>query len=294
MAEMIVHGVKLAYELFGERDVGGTHGAEASPGGSSGAARATTTVAAARDNAPLILLNGIAMSISHWKPMIAALPVGVPCLCHDFRGQTLSDKPAGPYSLEMHADDLAALMKGLGMARGHIVGTSYGSEVAMEFAIKYPERCTSLVVIDGVSELDPVLEAAGICWMESAKVDPRVFYKAMLPWTYSAAFIAANRESLKAREDGVAGLPAVWFKGFVELCRAFLAIDITPRLGRISCPATVIVGEEDILKPAKFSEIIARGIPGATMKVIPGAGHAVVIEQPARIAEEVWQAVSSR
>jgi len=226
--------------------------------------------------------------------MIAALPPGTPCLCHDFRGQTLSGKPAGPYSLEMHADDLAALMDGLGMARGHIVGTSYGSEVAMEFAIKYPERCASLVVIDGVSELDPVLEGAAVSWMESAKVDPRVFYKAMLPWTYSAGFIAANRESLAAREDGVAGLPRLWFDGFVELCEAFLAIDITPRLSRIHCPTTVIVGEEDILKPVKFSEIIARGIPGATMNVIPGAGHAVVIEQPARVAEEVWRAVLSR
>ena len=164
----------------------------------------------------------------------------------------------------------------------------------MEFAVKYPERCASLVVIDGVSELDPVLEGAAVSWLESAKVDPRVFYKAMLPWTYSAGFIAANRASLAAREDGVAHLPRAWFDGFIELCRAFLAIDITPRLGEIHCPTTVIVGEEDILKPVKFSEIIARGIPGATMNIIPGAGHAVVIEQPARVAEEVWQAVWSR
>ncbi len=130
--------------------------------------------------------------------------------------------------------------------------------------------------------------------MEAAKVDPRLFYKTMLPWTYSAAFIAANREMLRAREDSVALLPAAWFDGFVELCMAFLTIDITPRLSKIHCPTTVIVGKEDILKPVKFSEIIARGIPGAMMKIIPGAGHAVVIEQPARVAEEVWRVVLSR
>ncbi len=96
------------------------------------------------------------------------------------------------------------------------------------------------------------------------------------------------------REDSVALLPAAWFDGFVELCMAFLTIDITPRLSKIHCPTTVIVGKEDILKPVKFSEIIARGIPGAMMKIIPGAGHAVVIEQPARVAEEVWRVVLSR
>jgi len=269
MAEMVVNGVRIAYELFGERDVG-------------------------TSKAPIILLNGIAMSISHWKQTISAMPAGTRCLCHDFRGQTLSDKPAGPYSLAMHAEDLTVLMDGLGIERGHIVGTSYGSEVAMEFALLYPNRCASLTVIDGVSELDPVLEAAVISWMESARKDARLFYKTMLPWTYSSSYMAGHREMLAVREEGVAALPASWFSAFIELCSAFLKIDQTPRLRQIKCPTTVIVGEKDILKHRGFSEIIARNIEGAVMHVIPGAGHAVVIEQPAAIAEEIWKAVSLR
>ncbi len=269
MAEMMVNGVRIAYEFFGELDVG-------TPGG------------------PIILLNGIAMSISHWKSAIEALPAGTRCLCHDFRGQTLSDKPAGPYSLAMHAEDLALLMDGLGIERGHIVGTSYGSEVGMEFALLYPHRCASLVVIDGVSELDPVLEAAVASWMESARKDARLFYTTMLPWTYSPNYIATHRDMLAAREEGVAALPAEWFSAFVKLCKAFLKIDLTPRLKYIQCPTTVLVGEKDILKPRGFSEIIARAIPGAVMHVIPDAGHAVVIEQPAAVAEEIWNAVLLR
>jgi 3-oxoadipate enol-lactonase len=269
MAETMVNGVRIAYELSGELDVG-------------------------TPKAPIILLNGVAMSISHWKQMIAALPAGTRCLCHDFRGQTLSGKPAGPYSLAMHAGDLAALMDALHMEKGHIVGTSYGSEVAMEFALLYPERCASLMLIDGVSELDPVLEAAVSSWMESAQKDARLFYKTMLPWTYSPNYIAAHRDMLAAREEGVAALPAEWFSAFVELCKAFLKIDLTPRLKYIQCPTTVVVGEKDILKHRGFSEIIARNIPGAVMHVIPDAGHAVVIEQPAVSAEEIWKAVSLR
>ena len=261
-----VNGIKLAYELSGTRGVGSA-------------------------DAPFVFLNGIAMSISHWKPLIPALPEGTRCLCHDFRGQTLSEKPAGPYSLAMHADDLAALMDALHIERGHIVGTSYGSEVAMEFAIRHPERCVSLVVIDGASELDPVLDAAVVSWMEAARIDARLFYKTMVPWTYSSGYIAAQKEMLAAREDAVAKLPAEWFRAFIELCKAFLNIDITPRLGAIACPTTVLVGEKDILKHKGFSDIIARNIPGAKLRIIPDAGHAVVIEQPAVVAEEIWQAV---
>jgi 3-oxoadipate enol-lactonase len=269
MAEMMVNGVRIVYELSGECDVGVL-------------------------KAPIVLLNGIAMSIPHWKPLIAALPAGTCCLSHDFRGQTLSGKPAGPYSLAMHAKDLVDLMDALYIERGHIVGASYGSEVAMEFAMLYPERCASLVVIDGVSELDPVLEAAVVSWMEAARKDARLFYKTMLPWTYSSNYIAAHRDMLTAREDGMAALPAEWFAAFVELCKAFLKINQTQRLKQISCPATVLVGEKDILKHRGFSEIIARNIPGAVMHVIPDAGHAVVIERPALCAEEIWQAVSLR
>ena len=94
-------------------------------------------------------------------------------LCHDLRGQTLSDKPSGDYSFEQHAADLAALLDGLGISKAHIVGTSYGSEVAMAFAIAYPERCESLSVIDGVSELDPLLRAAAESWMAAALCDPQ-------------------------------------------------------------------------------------------------------------------------
>jgi len=268
MPEATINGVRLRYEMTGN------------PPGAAGL--------------PLVFLNGIAMSIAHWKSVIDLLPSGVCTLCHDMRGQTLSEKPAGPYSLAQHADDLAGLMDAVGIERAIVIGTSYGAEVGMEFAIRYAERCASLVLIDGVSECDPLLRAIVESWMAAAMCDPRVFYKTILPWNYSPAFIEAQKEMLAAREEGVARLPKEWFDAFVELCRAFLEIDLTPRLGLVRCPTAVLVGEKDILKHRGFAEIIVRGIRGATLEVIPGAGHAVVIEQPAPIAEAIWKAVLSR
>ncbi|MCX7776088.1 MAG: alpha/beta fold hydrolase [Rectinemataceae bacterium] len=265
MSEIFVNGVHLTYELTGKEFQ--------------------------TERIPLVFLNGIAMTIGHWKPVLERLPEPCCCLCHDMRGQTLSEKPAGPYSLALHADDLAALMEAVGLARGYIVGTSYGAEVGMEFALRYPERCAGLMVIDGVSEYDALLRAAVESWMAAAASDPRVFYKTILPWNYSPGFIAARQEMLAAREEGVARLPPEWFAAFIELCKAFLAIDLTPRLGAIACPTTVLVGEKDILKHKGYADIIARGIPGAVEHVIPGAGHAVVIERPDLIAEELWKAV---
>ena len=250
MPDIVANGVKLRYELVG------------------------------MEGPVVLLLNGIAMSIGHWKPFSEALKGKYRVLCHDFRGQTLSDKPKGEYSLELHAEDLVALMDTLRIPEAHIVGTSYGSEVAMAFALAHPKRCATLTVIDGVSELDPVLKAAAESWMAAALCDARVFYKTLLPWTYSSAYIAANAAVLARREDSVASLPQEWFVGFASLCKAFLKIDITPKLHRITCPSLVLVGELDILKHVGFAKIIHESIPGSILEILPGVGHAATIEQP--------------
>ena len=257
MPDFIADGVRLRYEMFGEK------------------------------GPVVVLLNGIAMSIGHWKPFMDALGGKYRFLCHDMRGQTLSDRPKGDYNLEGHAEDLAALMDHLSIPEAHVVGTSYGSEVAMAFAIVYPERCVSLSVIDGVSELDPLLRAVVESWMAAALCDPRVYYRTLMSWTYSADYIGKNHDALVAREDSVGKLPREWFEAFARLCESFLRINLTGKLSRISCHTLVLVGQRDILKHEGFASIIAANIEDSHMKVLPGAGHAVVIEQPDIVAREI-------
>ncbi len=236
----------------------------------------------------VVLLNGIAMSISHWKPVSDHLvAAGYRVLAHDLRGQLLSDRPDGPYSLELHARDLSGLLARLGFGAAHVVGTSYGAEVALTFARDYPEATLSVVSIDGVTEYDAVLGAAVESWKAAALSDPRVFYRTILPWNYSAGYLVANREALARREDAIASLPRSWFEAFALLCDSFLAIDLTKDLGRIACPCLAMVAGGDILKGPSYARIIERGVPGAKYHEIPGAGHAVVVERPDAVADSL-------
>lgn len=261
MERMKVEGCGLAYEVSGE---------------------GPRTVA---------LLNGIAMSISHWGPVTERLKAaGFRVLTHDMRGQLLSDKPGG-YSLELHARDLAALMDSLGIRKLHVLGTSYGAEVGLAFARDYPERVESLVLVDGVSETDALLEAVVDSWLRSALADTSLFYRTIIPWNYSSEYIEANREALDKREAVICSLPPEYFKAFAGLCEAFLRIDLTKDLGRIRCPALVLYAEKDILKHGGFARILRDGIAGARLAELPGAGHAVVVENPEAVASaalEFW------
>jgi pimeloyl-ACP methyl ester carboxylesterase len=235
-------------------------------------------------NQTIVLLNGIAMSIGHWTPIVDSLSSDYRCLLHDFRGQLLSDKPPGPYSLEQHADDVAGLLDAVGIESAHILGTSYGAEVGMIMAYRHPDRVRSLVVVDGASETSPVLCAAVHAWRAAALGDPVVFYRTMIPWNYSTGYLNLHIDELRDRESRVAELPREYFVAFAELCDAFLNIEITPHLEEIDCPTLVVVGERDILKPRRFSEIIHSRIEGSVLTVIEGAGHAVVVEQPAKVS----------
>jgi 3-oxoadipate enol-lactonase len=227
---------------------------------------------------PLFLLNGIMMTTATWQLQTRVLAETYQCVLHDFRGQLRSDKPPGPYSMQTHVDDLAALMDELQIERAHLVGTSYGGEVGMMFAGSHPDRVRTLSAIACVSRVDDALRAGVVRWAETARNRPHELWAVALPHNYSPAFIAANPAFIEAGRQRVSALPREWFDALADLCEAFTTLDV--RLGKITCPTLVVVGEHDALKPVSASQEIAAGIADSRLVVIEDAGHAVVIEKP--------------
>jgi len=225
----------------------------------------------------LVLSNGVLMSTASWAYQTPVLSQHYRLLLYDCRGMWQSDHPPGPYSMELHADDLAALLDALGIGQAHIGGTSYGAEVSMVFAHKYPARTRSLIVTAAVSQLDPLLRGLADIWIEAARArDPELLFKVVYPLTFSEAWIAANQPALDLARGRYEALD---FDALLELFLCFSRLDITADLHRITAPTLVVAGELDVLKPRKYAEIIAREIPGAEYVLIPHAGHAAMWEQ---------------
>ena len=232
---------------------------------------------------PIAFLNGVLMTVDSWKLQTHEISRRFRCVMHDFRGQLRSSKPEEPWSLEDHARDLVALLDHLGIGKCHVVGTSYGGEVGMILAAMWPERVRSLTVIASVSELGPDTERIVIDWRRAALEAPMTLYRTMLPTTFSPGFVAANPALIELGEERLRSCDDDFFTAFAGLIDAFRELDITPRLHEIRCPALIIAGEKDLLKPPRYSRMIAAGIADSELRVAPGAGHAVVLEQPAWI-----------
>lgn len=226
----------------------------------------------------LVLSNGILMSTASWAYQLPVLKRHFRVLLYDCRGMWQSEHPAGPYSIEQHADDLAALLDALQVQQAHIGGISYGGEISLAFALRYPERTRSLLVSSAVATSDAEMRARTQSWLDAALAhDPEALYQATGPLNFSPAWAAANQPLLQAARARYQALDLAAFAG---LMGAFLKLDLQAQISAIRAPALVIVGEQDVLKPPRYARAIADCIPGAEFVIVPGAGHALSWEKP--------------
>lgn len=232
------------------------------------------------EDAPVVvLINGVLMSTPSWGYQTPVLAQRYRVLLHDCRGQGQSEHPAAPYSMQQHADDLVVLMKALGIERAHIAGISYGGEIAQLLGIHHPEKVRSLFLSSTVSEIHPLLRAKIEAWMAAAeRRDGAMLYRASVADNFSEPWLAAHSGWAEA---SIPRYEKLDFDAVLNLCRAFLDINWTAELHRISAPALVVVGELDTLKPlAPYSRLLVEHIPGAQLLILGGAGHACCIETP--------------
>jgi len=250
MTKILANGIQIYYEL---------HGPETAP--------------------LLVLNNGIIMNAAtSWAFQTRTLARHYRVLQYDCRGQGQSDHPASPYTMEQHADDLAALLTALHIEKAHLAGISYGGEVAQSFYLKYPQRTLSLILADTVSEVGPELRIIVGSWLTTARTaDASAFFEATVPWNFSPAFIAANSRLLADAKERYALLD---FPAVARLCECSLAVNFTARLGEIKCPTCIIAGSVDLLKGPAYAAVIKSGIPQAEVHILPGAGHASSWERP--------------
>ena len=230
--------------------------------------------------APVVVLNnGILMNAAaSWAFQTPALARHFRVLQYDCRGQGQSDHPDGPYTMALHAADLAALLDALAIDHAHIAGASYGGEVAQTFALAYPERVRSLILMDTASELGPELRATAESWLAAARRgDADEFFNATVPWNFSPRFI---RDHPALLADARRRYTLLDFPAVARLCDCFLGVDFTARLGEINAPTCIIVGELDLLKGLAYAHVLKSGIPHAELHVLPGAGHATPWERP--------------
>jgi 3-oxoadipate enol-lactonase len=237
---------------------------------------------------PVLFLNGTGESSKTWAGMMRAL-AEYRCVAMDARDTGESSYVEQPYTPRDLARDAAGVIEALRLVPCHIVGFSLGGATAQELAIARPELVRSLVLLSTWAKSDGFFIAQMHNWqaIRHAHWDDEVsFLLSLETWLFSPATYANDelRRSIYAMwHDDSSQKP----EGWIRQTEADIAHDALGRLSQIAAPCLVVVGEDDICTPPRFSEELARALPKADLVRIPKAGHCAVFEQPDTVARAI-------
>jgi 3-oxoadipate enol-lactonase len=252
-------GTHLAYALQGRDDGSGRHG--------------------------IVLVHSLAMDRLFWQPVAQRLGADMPVLTYDCRGHGASDKPAGPYTVELFARDLADLLDHVGWTSAIVAGASMGGCIALAFAANYPARTSALGLIDTTAWYGAEAPAQ---WAERGTRAATAGMSALVEFQTTRWF----GDTFRAKHpDVVEECVDVFLRNdvqaYVETCKMLGAADLRAALPGMTMPAAIVVGDEDYATPVPMAQAMHSSIAGSTLTVLAGARHLTPLEAPDRIADEL-------
>ncbi len=231
------------------------------------------------------LVHSVAMDRQFWQPVAERLAKDTAVVTFDCRGHGASDKPAGPYTVEQFADDIADLLTHLGWDKALIAGASMGGMVALAVAARYPARTSALGLIDTTAWYGA---EAPKNWAARADQAVNQGLKSLIDFQTTRWF----GDDFRAKNpDVVRHCVDIFLKNdvpaYVEACHMLGRADLRAALPTVKMPTAVVVGEEDYAAPVAMAQALHDGIAGSTLTVLPKARHLTPLEVPDIIAAEL-------
>ncbi len=227
---------------------------------------------------PVVLIHGGQLDCRMWDDQFRKFAQRYRVIRYDVRGYGKSEMPSRPYADEK---DLLGLLDFLHIDRAHLVGLSLGGRIAIDFAVRYPQRVKSLVLagpglsgyqwaadeaqrgehIDKAAR-DESAEAAAALWLKDPYMAPAMENPQLVPRLRRLAMENARCWLINPMLGRALVPPAI------------------KRLGEIRAPTLIIVGDRDVPDIQAIVKLLEKGIRGARKVVIAGSGHMVNMEKP--------------
>jgi pimeloyl-ACP methyl ester carboxylesterase len=202
---------------------------------------------------------------------------GFAVLAPDLPGHGRSAGPALT-SIAAMADWTVALLDAADAKPAHLIGHSMGSLIALDTAARHPDRVSALSLIGTAAAM-----TVGPDLLKAAEANDQAAIDMVSIWGlgFAAELGGSLAPGLWMHGSAQATLkrcaPGVLFNDLAA-CNAYQ--DALASAARVKVPATLILGEKDMMTPAKAGKALAAAIPQARTMVVPGAGHMIMTERP--------------
>lgn len=229
----------------------------------------------------VLLLHGFPLNRQMWRPQLAILvAAGYRVIAPDLRGFGDSDAMDGPCTMDLLTDDVVELLDHLAVEQAVVVGMSMGGYLLFNLLERYPQRVSVAVFAVTRCVAD---DEAGRARRRQLAADVVKFGPQVVADLFQELLFAPDTAAERPR------LPEEVYSWMVNTASSGLAggllamgqrRDATALLSAISVPSLAIAADQDRACPLEHPRMIAAGISGCRLCVIPDAGHLVNLEQP--------------
>jgi 3-oxoadipate enol-lactonase len=226
----------------------------------------------------LVVLHPLALSGVIWEPVVDRLAADFDVITPDARGHGDSDWDGRPFGIEDLAEDVAALLDGVGLASADLLGMSMGGSTAIAFAGLHPARVERLALADTTAWYGAT---AVQTWHERADRVLATTRAEQIPFQVDRWFTQffLNTHPVEVR-DVVRVFLATASPAHAQACRALGEMDSRPLLPAITAPTFAFAGEEDYATPPEMATTVAEGVPDGSALTLPGLRHLSLVERP--------------
>ncbi len=230
--------------------------------------------------APILWLQGLGAEHTAWTAQIARFSSEYRCIAPDARDIGRSERASSPYTLGDIADDMAALLESLGARPAHVVGLSLGGAVAQHLALHHPDAVASLCLVSTFGRQGPKQRELLSAWRDIYRqVDRVTFYRQANAWLFSDHFFERSRNVENVLRYVAESKHPQEPEAFTRQVEAALQHDLLDRLGGLTIPTMIVVGENDLLAPPHLARELAAAIPSARLEIMPDAAHSLNLER---------------
>lgn len=242
----------------------------------------------------LVLINGLADDLETWDYQVPAfLEAGYRILRYDNRGIGKSSRPKGPYTAELMADDLHALLQKLNITSFHLLGVSMGGMLAQTFALKHARSAATGYKILSLSLCCTYSRPTAFCsrmfalWADMAKrMSVQDVMRDVTLWAFTVPFFRKRESELAEVEAAMQGLD-MSLAAYLAQLNVIQQFDSTDALeglngegkglgGLEGRRVLVLAGQVDILIPVVLSRELAEKIEGSQFLTTKG-GHGCMV-----------------
>lgn len=221
----------------------------------------------------IVFIHGLSDSLDYWRILTSQLTDEYQMLIYDIRGHGKS--PYEPFTIDLLVEDLHNLLLRLNIKKASLAGLSLGGNIALAFAIAYPEIVEKLIIMSSFSEVDENLKSKFLEFKKAIDISYEELFDIMIRYVLPDDVFEENKElleALKVEASKTANPEAI--KNGINMGIDF---NVSDKLNAIDKPALILAGRDDEITRLNLAEILNENIKDSKLIVFDSTRHNLLI-----------------